>query len=63
MRTTAERRERHTGRGQGMIFPRDIIGGDERRLVRTFNGSRSVRSADPSSVLYLQSLSLWSMVE
>lgn len=29
----------------------------------TFNGSRSVRSTEPSPVLYLQSLSLWSMVE
>lgn len=28
----------------------------------TFNGSRSVESAEPSSVLYLHSLSLWSMV-
>lgn len=37
--------------------------GVQERSARTFNGSRSVRSTEPSTVLYLQSLSLWSMVE
>lgn len=65
---------KHVARGKGRVTEGEDVSmrhryfilcplGEQKRSACTFNGSRSVWSTEPSTALYLQSFSLWSMVE